>query len=318
MHLRNDEAEAPHEASPASRDCPACGQRTDRTLIRQSRLLFRCDNCGLQWLALQPGPRELAELYESGFYSSEEPRATLVVRVLHAVNNRLRLRELRGIPPGRLLDVGCGKGRFLSTAERAGWDVVGVEFSSAMADHARSLGLHVEQGDFLTMDLDGSFDVVTMWHVLEHLPDPRRAVARARELLEPGGRLVVSVPNIESAQARLGGGNWFHLDLPRHLFHFSPRAVVTLLERHRFAIERVGYFYPEMEAVGLVETVANAAGVERDALYRFLKGERHLSPGSVALAGLVGVASLPAAAVWTPAAAALRVGASIQVVATAR
>jgi SAM-dependent methyltransferase len=299
--------------------CPACGSWAAQPFDRYSHPLMRCQACGLLWQREPPVGDDLIKLYTSGFYTADEPPAGPVVNMIHALNNAVRLYELRGIPRGRILDVGCGKGRFLSAATTRGWRGVGIEYAPTLAAKARARGLDVREGDFLNVDIDGEFDVITMWHVLEHLPDPAAGIVRARELLRPTGHLVISVPNIESAQARLGGGNWFHLDLPRHIFHFSPAALTALLARQGFSVERIGHFQPEMEAVGFVQTVMNGAGLDRDRLYRFLKGDPEVNRSlGLLFASLVGAALLPAAAVWTATAPRMRLGASIQVVATVR
>ena len=299
--------------------CPACAARQISVIEFVSRPvgLGCCATCGLRWLLEPPDGAELAALYSSDFYEPAPARGRRLTRELHRLNNAIRLRELRGVPAGRLLDVGCGKGRFLAAARDAGWQVMGVEFEPTSAAAARhNHGVEVVPGDFLKVPLDGDFDVVTMWHVLEHLPDPAAAVARAVELLRPGGRLVLSVPNIDSLQARFGGEQWFHLDLPRHLFHFGPRSLSALAERAGLRVERIGYFYPEMEVIGLVQTALNRVGIERDLLYRFAKRDPHAAFGSQIVASLVlALGAAPFAVAWSTLAPLFRTGASIQLVA---
>ena len=177
-------------------------------------------------------------------------------------------------------------------------------------------GVNVIAGDFLELDVEGPFDAVTMWHVLEHLPDPLGAVVRAVDLMRPGGRLVISVPNVDSLQARFGGERWFHLDLPRHLFHFGPRSPSALVERAGLRVVRIGHLYPEMEAIGLVQTALNRAGFENDLLYRFAKRDPSAPRGAgVAGSAALALAAAPAAIAWSAVAPLLRTGASIQLVA---
>jgi SAM-dependent methyltransferase len=297
--------------------CIACGSSRFRPVIVRSFTLRECQACGLRQLVDPPTGPDLALLYETGFYAGPG-RAAPLVRGLHAMNNAIRMREVEDLPAGRLLDVGSGRGRFLVAARRAGWDVVGVEFAKGAAETARrQFDLEIVAGDFLTTFIDGLFDVVTMWHTLEHLPDPAGAIDRAARVLKPGGRLIVSVPNSASLQAGWGGGDWFHLDLPRHVYHFNERSLTALLERHGFTIWRTGHFYPEMEVIGLIQTTLNRAGLGRDTLYRFGNRDASADRGrrlglSVALA----TALAPAAVVWSVIAPLLRTGASIQVAAT--
>jgi SAM-dependent methyltransferase len=279
--------------------------------------LGRCETCGLCWLLDPPTGSELAGLYASGFYEPAPARGGALVRELHRLNNAIRLRELKAMEPGRLLDVGCGKGRFLEAARAAGWDVLGIEFAPASAEAARAAyGVEVIVGDFLELALEGGFDAVTMWHVLEHVPDPAAAVARAADLLRPGGRIVISVPNLASLQARFGGERWFHLDLPRHLFHFSPRSLSALVERAGLRVARIGHLYPEMEAIGLIQTTLNRAGFEDNLLYRFAKRDPSAPSGPRVYASLaLALAAAPVAVAWSGIAPLLRTGASIQLVA---
>jgi hypothetical protein len=100
--------------------------------------------------------------------------------------------------------------------------------------------------------------------------------------LRAGGRLVVSVPNIQSLQARLFGPHWFHLDMAHHLHHFTPGSLRLLLARHGFAVERMGFAYPEMEIAGLIQSALNRAGFERDQLFRFIKRDPGSGPASSA------------------------------------
>jgi SAM-dependent methyltransferase len=287
------------------------------TFAERPERLGRCAKCGLRWLLEPPAGDELSALYASGFYEPAIARGGPLIRLVHHLNNAIRLRELRGIAPGRLLDVGCGKGWFLAAARDAGWKVVGVEFAPTSAATAHlTHGVDVVPGDFLKVPLDGEFDVITMWHVLEHLSDPVAAMARAAELLRPGGRLLVSVPNIDSLQARLGGELWFHLDLPRHLFHFGPRSLSALAERAGLRVARIGHFYPEMEAIGLVQTTLNRLGIERDLLYRFAKRDPGVALGPPVFASLaLAVGAAPIAVAWSGIAPLFRTGASIQLVA---
>jgi SAM-dependent methyltransferase len=256
-------------------------------------------------------------LYRSGFYVPAPPRGGKLARELHRLSSAIRLRELDGLAPGRLLDVGSGKGAFLAAARDAGWDALGVEYAPEAAEAARAtFGVDVIVGDFLEVRQLGTFDVVTMWHVLEHLTNPMGALAHAAESLKPGGRLLVSVPNLDSLQARLGGDDWFHLDLPRHLFHFTPRSLTTLVERAGFRVDRISYLYPEVEVIGLVQTALNRLGIENDLLYRFAKRDPavRFGPGVVASLALA-LAMAPVALAWAAIAPVLRTGASVQLVA---
>ena len=134
---------------------------------------------------------------------------------------------------GRLLDVGCGNGIFLATMKELGWEVAGVEPDRQAARVAREqFGLNVHVGTLEEAGFaDGTFDAITMSHVVEHLADPISALRECWRVLRKGGRLVVTTPNIESLGHRLYGKAWIGLDPPRHLFLFSPPTLRTCIER---------------------------------------------------------------------------------------
>jgi SAM-dependent methyltransferase len=225
---------------------------------------------------------------------------------------------------GRVLDVGCGRGRLLAAFRGQGWEVHGSELTEASASHPRALGIPVHVG---TLDDApwpvASFDAVVMWHVLEHWPDPAVAVAQAARLLRPGGVFAVGVPNHGSPEARLTGDGWFHLDVPRHLAHLDPGTLGRLLAERGLEVRRWSHVAPEYDAFSFVQSAENALGLPQNLLYRVLRraGAR---PGegagpaaiaaSLALAVPLGVLALP----LTLALAALGRGSSVTAYAVKR
>ncbi len=217
-----------------------------------------------------------------------------------------------------MLDVGAGKGHFLAAARAAGWDADGLEYSATSATAARNLyGVEVRVADFMALPpWPAHYDVLSMIHVLEHLPDPGRALDVARTLLTPGGRILISVPNAASLQARSFGRHWLHLDLPRHLFHFTPQSLAILLRRAGFSMLQSDTSSPDMDVTGFVQSTLNVAGFERNVALRFVK--RDAAAGSIrgTLGPLaIAAAAIPAAVGWSIIAPRLGGGASIQVVA---
>jgi len=135
--------------------------------------------------------------------------------------------------PGTLLDVGCGTGEFLSTLGRAGWQVTGLERDATASSWARkTLGLTVYTGDLGALPADArGYDVITLWHVLEHLYDPIAAVHRLAMLLKNDGFLLIALPNVNGIDAGAYGENWIAYDTPRHLNHFSAKTLEQLCSR---------------------------------------------------------------------------------------
>jgi SAM-dependent methyltransferase len=235
--------------------CPACGgpispwlrARGSEPADRAIYDLWRCGRCGT---AVTVGPAPRPDAYESPPPRMARPASGVLARF-----DRARL-ALLGPPRGRLLDVGAGRGRFVAAARAAGWSAEGVEPSARGVEAARAV-YAVELERAALAEATGTFDAVTLWHVLEHLEEPDAALAHVASLLGPGGLLVIGVPNLASVQARLGRARWYHLDLPRHRTHFTPAGLRILVERHGFVVEREEQALLEHNPFGLWQTLAN-------------------------------------------------------------
>lgn len=196
---------------------------------------------------------------------------------------RARLLDRHHPGPGRVLDVGCGRGLMLAFLKGAGWECVGTERSAELAnavrqDHALDVRVSARLADCDFMPQ--SFDVVTMWHSLEHVGDPVDALAAANGLLRPGGLLLLEVPNVASWQARIGGPVWFHLDVPRHRYHFSPETLRAVLGGCGFEVIRTWTVSLEYGFYGMWQTLLNRVTSEPNVLYR---GLRHRAPSTARL-----------------------------------
>jgi len=141
---------------------------------------------------------------------------------------------------GRLLDFGCGVGRYVARMAASGWRAEGVDSSAQAVRLGRQAGLALHEGTIPGLDLPpGSFDVVTLWQALEHVPSPKATLEAVARLLVPGGRLVVVGPRLDSLEARWFGPCWFGLELPRHLTHFTAATLRRHVEAAGFEVERV-------------------------------------------------------------------------------
>jgi SAM-dependent methyltransferase len=208
--------------------------------------VVRCDECGLQFTSPRPNAETIGQFYPEQYRPHRRPRikARAVRSAPWAALFGRPCVERRALPwhgSGRLLDFGCGGGSFLERMHRQGWQVTGIDNSSAAVAKVRAeLGVPVLEGTLPHDDLPpASFDVITMWHSLEHVHEPLKVLRAAYRLLTTGGRIVVAVPNIDSEPARQFGPAWFGLDLPRHLTHFTPPTLKRMLERAGFHVGRV-------------------------------------------------------------------------------
>jgi SAM-dependent methyltransferase len=215
--------------------CPVCGHTGAQVWLRapdrlhgrrEEYTLGRCPACSLVWLSNPPKPPEMYRHYTDAYHN-------LISAGGENSPHRWRDRKTALAPhkrSGALLDLGCSSGSFLESVKGDPWKLYGVEMSAegARTAEARS-GAQVFVGDILNAPFPReSFDVITCFDVLEHLYEPRRVMARVGEWLKPGGIFYVLVPNVDSAEARVFGSYWHGLELPRHLFHYSPESLKFL------------------------------------------------------------------------------------------
>lgn len=246
---------APVAAAAAPRACPLCDAPAPSLHCRLPRFaVYRCADCTLRFRYPLPTRDELTTMYEDDRYHAsvyfENAHAGYDERSPEIRIYRRALRDLGALAhPGRLLDVGCATGVFLDLARGAGWRVQGVELSSRHAASARTeFALDVWEGDFLEAPFPaGAFDVITMWDFLEHVLDPHAVLAKARELLAPGGVLLVFTIDTASLFNRVGDlidrtvGAGRVLELLydfRHNYYFTGTALARLLSRSGFRVER--------------------------------------------------------------------------------
>ena len=175
-------------------------------------------------------------------------------------------------PPGRLLDIGAGRGRFVGQARAAGWDADGIEPSLRGVEGARARGVELQRAGIEdAVVAPGALDAASLWHVLEHLDEPGAALERIAGWLRPGGLLVVGVPNLASVQARIGATRWYHLDVPRHRTHFTVPGLHALLRGHGLEPIATHHLLAEHNPFGLWQSLVSRATRTPSWLYHALK-----------------------------------------------
>jgi 2-polyprenyl-3-methyl-5-hydroxy-6-metoxy-1,4-benzoquinol methylase len=253
--------------NPVETFCNLCGQRSFK--IREDDeppfRVLECRNCGLVFVDPVPDIAGLACHYDEDYYRDWISKQK--IKRIGMWEDRLKKleKERQGC---RLLDVGCGDGAFLKLAQERGWEVSGTENSSYAAKYvSETLGIAIFCGELYASGYpDNSFDVVTMWHVLEHVTDPKRHLREIHRILKPSGLLVLAVPNVNDLIMQIAY-RIFKLrrmklytvsDREIHLYHFSPRTIKAYLQKTGFNCLRLS---PDYGIVDFPKKVINMAAV---------------------------------------------------------
>jgi 2-polyprenyl-3-methyl-5-hydroxy-6-metoxy-1,4-benzoquinol methylase len=234
-------------------ECPICGEKDQRAHLSckdntVSKIYFNiveCAKCSFAFTSPRPADNDLGWYYESEEYISHSNTSKGLVSRLyqmvrkHTLGKKLDLINSEG-KKGSLLDIGCGTGEFLNTVQTDGWKTVGIEPSaSARKQGIENYKLDVRDENELNNLQPKSFDVITMWHVMEHVPHLRERVQKLHELLKDDGVLFVAVPNRNSHDAAYYKENWAAYDVPRHLWHFRAQDMRALMAGSGFEVKRI-------------------------------------------------------------------------------
>lgn len=213
--------------------------------------VVKCRTCGLMRTNPRPTPEGMGVYYPSDYgpYQSSIVTAAPGVRrprpwykKLFRAVFQFNADRIPAVKPGRMLEFGCSTGYFMNRMANEGWDVEGIEYSAQAAQAARDLGFQVYTGTLESApDPVEPYDIVVGWMVLEHLHDPVCALKKLHSWTRPGGWLVVSVPNSGALEFKVFKDAWCALELPRHLYHYTPRSLQKLLAHGGWTMQRVHY-----------------------------------------------------------------------------
>jgi len=224
--------------------CPWCGSENaqlhielkDLFLTQEPFKILECKDCGLLYTTPRPNKDEIGKYYKSDeYYSHQENKEGFIPKVYEKVKS-INLKNKYTIATektrkGKILDIGCGVGDFLHTMEQHGWEGTGVEPSEEAKAIAKkrikAQLLSSEEQENLT---EGSFDVITMWHVLEHVDALRWQIQQLYRLCKPGGRIIIALPNYKSYDGQYYKAAWAAYDVPRHLNHFNEETIIKIFE----------------------------------------------------------------------------------------
>ena len=234
--------------------CPNCGSNKislalspkDYTVSGEVFEVWECKDCSQRFTQNVPGKENIGAYYQSQDYISHSDTSKgLVNSIYHKVRKRTLIQKrnlietITGEKKGNILDVGAGTGAFLNTMKIANWNGIGIEPDKNAREKAKELyGIILENLEKIYSLPPHSFDAITMWHVLEHVHDLHEYVDQLKKLLSSTGKLFIAVPNYTSHDAKIYKEFWAAYDVPRHLYHFSPKAMKNLLNAHGFNIEK--------------------------------------------------------------------------------
>ncbi|HUI63792.1 MAG TPA: class I SAM-dependent methyltransferase [Bacteroidota bacterium] len=219
--------------------------------------VMECPACGVVQTVPRPPEDSLAKYYPASYYPQTETEAREYERIIGRFQREKVKLMRRYRQTGMVLDVGCGAGYFVREASMAGYSAEGVEFSHQAVEFAKAhCKVHAVEGDVLEVSFgDRKFDIVTLWNVLEHLPHPAESIQKIHSLLKPGGILIAAVPNFCSFQARVFRDRWYHLEVPRHLYHFGPDSLAKLLRNQGFSILGLSHYSSENNWAGIMASM---------------------------------------------------------------
>lgn len=232
--------------------CPWCGSEKaqinlwlkDEFLSKEDFHICECLNCGLSYTMPRPNKEKIGEYYKSEeYYSHQENKKGFIPRLYESVK-KVNLKHkynlaTQGLNVGKMLDIGCGVGDFLHTAEEHGWTCTGVEPSEdAKAIAKTKTKANIINSEDMEKIPDATFELITMWHVLEHVDDLKWQIEQLHRLTKTKGRIVIAVPNYKSYDAQYYKELWAAYDVPRHLSHFNKNVLTKIFKSKNLELVR--------------------------------------------------------------------------------
>jgi 2-polyprenyl-3-methyl-5-hydroxy-6-metoxy-1,4-benzoquinol methylase len=244
---------------------------------RESFEIRYCRACGIRYTYPQPNKEEIAKYYLTEKYYSHHARPRGLFSMVYQWVRQINVRHKAGLihsfsaHKGDLLDVGCGSGTFLNVMKKAGWRCSGVEVNENARQYVQDgLKIDVHEAIDNIPDTSGQFDVITLWHVLEHFHTPGMVLQQLHKLLRRNGILIVAVPNYDSLDAKWFQSFWAAYDVPRHLYHFNNQSLTEVLQQNNFMIIEKRPVFPDVFYISYLS--AKYKGIRFPLLYGLFAG----------------------------------------------
>lgn len=231
--------------------CPVCSSTSinplltvkDHSVSKEEFVIWQCSNCSLRFTQDVPDETAIGPYYQSPDYISHSNTDKGLLNKIYKRVRNFTLQEKASLiirytkEKGNLLDIGAGVGAFLKQMQEKQWNVTGIEPDEGARSRAKHIfGIDLLPASHLQQLQPGSFDAITLWHVLEHVESLHDYVQKLGELLHQDGKIFIAVPNYTSADAGIYGNYWAAYDVPRHLYHFTPKSMEVLMQQHGLKI----------------------------------------------------------------------------------
>jgi 2-polyprenyl-3-methyl-5-hydroxy-6-metoxy-1,4-benzoquinol methylase len=239
-----------------------CATPPDKTSPEQFKV-FKCSACGSAQIGVTPDSAEHQKLYFKEYWGGRQTQYQ--GRIKNTLTNVFLRQRVNSIAAcitkdSIVLDYGCGNGEFVNAMRKAGYQCYGFEPNTG------------SDSEYISSDITSrAYDLITLWHVFEHFGNPNDELSKIASLLGAGGKLFLSIPNFESIDSSIGGPLWFHLDVPRHIFHYSRRGISIIMARNGMKVLCSKIPFNWYAIFGAYQTLFNLSGCTTNALYYWLK-----------------------------------------------
>ena len=264
--------------------CVYCKSKNTKNLFSTKDIfdsyydIYYCHVCKAHFLSPLPDEEKLAQAYDESYYGENKEKFNPTIeKVLDLFRFRRAKRLTKGLSTSRILDIGCGNGRFLKYLLNFGeFELFGIELEGNSANRAAQIPeINLKIGKLKINDFpENYFDAISLFHVFEHLTEPRETLGIITQTLKSDGVLTISFPNINSFQSKIFKGKWLHLDPPRHLFFFKPNDFIELMKSQGYKLEQTNYLSLEQNPFGWVQSILNCIFNRREILFESLKGNK--------------------------------------------
>jgi len=230
-------------------NCPLCSSEqfqnkvicNDFLVSNESFVIVKCDNCTFEFTNPRPKDEFIGDFYQSDSYISHSNKISSFTDIAYRVARFFALkRKVRLVnsyhSTSRILDYGCGTGAFLAACKKSGWKIAGVELDPKTRDLACNLTDSPIHENLDTIEEKDNFEIITLWHVLEHVTDINSVISQLRQKLTKTGKLIIAVPNVDSLDNEIYKEHWAAYDVPRHLYHFDQSTMKAMMKKHQFKL----------------------------------------------------------------------------------